>query len=201
MRVKWTGIRPLLMSNPQTVQLSNTFSAESRRLNALLKAARKKGDENKLVELEQKQARNDWQASGYYDATSNRFFVPDTVLLAVIKAGAAASKKGKDVERAVIVSETEAFVDGVPKHNSLEAYWDDPQFRLEGPCKVPPKTGALIWKVRTMLPTGWSVTFSVEFEDDIISEKSLLEAMRSAGQLCGMGGWRPKFGRFLVETV
>ena len=41
-KVKWTGIRPLILSNPQTVQLSNRYATESRRVNTLLKAARKK---------------------------------------------------------------------------------------------------------------------------------------------------------------
>lgn len=201
MRVKWTGIRPLLMSNPQTVQLSNPFSVESRRLTTAMKAARKKQDENKLVELEQEQMRNDWEASAYYDADKALFFLPDTVIAACIKAGASVGKKGRDVDRAVIVNEDMVYVEDVPKHKSLDEYYKDAGFQFESPAKVPPKTGALIWKKRCMMPTGWSVTFSLDYDEGMFAQKSLEEAMENAGKLAGVGGWRPKFGRFTVTIL
>lgn len=194
----WTGIRPLIMSNPQTVEIANPFAVESRRLNGLLKAARKKGDENRMAELALEQKRGDWEASAYWDEKSKRFYIPDTCLLACIRNGAAAAKKGKDIDRAVIISETEAFIE-TTKHNSLDAYFEDEAFRLECPAKVPPKTGALIWKVRCMIPTGWSVSFTIEYDENIVATKSLTEALELAGRLSGIGGWRPKFGRFAVS--
>lgn len=200
-KVKWVGIRPLILSNPQTVQLSNRYASESRRLNTLLKAARKKQDEHKLAELEQLQIRNDWEASSYWDDKAKKFFVPDTLILACIRNGAAAAKKGKDIDRAVLISETEAHIETAIKHNSLEGYFNDSAFRLECPCKVPPKTGALIWKARCMIPTGWSIQFQIEYDDNIVADKSLTEALELAGRLSGLGGWRPKYGRFLVEEI
>ena len=188
------------MSNPQTVQISNRYATESRRLGSLLKAARKKQDENKLVELERAQIRNDWEASAYWDDAEKKFFLPDTVILACIRAGAAAAKKGKDIERAVIVSETQAYVETVG-HRTLETAFQDEQFRLECPCKIPPKTGALIWKCRCMMPTGWNISFSLEYDEDIVAQKSLEQALEMAGRLSGIGGWRPKFGRFTVEIL
>jgi len=195
----WTGIRPLLLSNPQTVQLSNKYATNSRRLNTALKAARKKQDEHKLAELEAAQIRNDWEASAYWDDAKSCFYVPDTLLLACIRNGAAAAKKGKDIDRAVMVTETEALIETETKHRTLDAYFADSTFRLECPCKVPPKTGALIWKARCMIPTGWRITFTIEYDDNIVATKSLEEALEMAGRLSGLGGWRPKFGRFLVS--
>lgn len=190
------------MSNPQTVQLSNTYAVESRRLNTLIKAARKKGDENKLAELESKQARNDWEASAYWDDSEKKFFIPDSVILACIRGGAAAAKKGKDIDRAVIISETQAYVE-TDHVKSLDDAWEKhkDKFSLSGPAKVPPKTGALIWKCRCMMPTGWKISFSIEFDEEIVAEKSLAEALEIAGRLVGIGGWRPKFGRFLAEVI
>jgi hypothetical protein len=199
--VKWTGIRPLILSNPQTVQLSNQFATESRRINALVKAARKKQDEHKLVELEKLQIRNDWEASAYWDDKTNRFFVTDTMLLACIRNGAAAAKKGKDIDRAVLINQSLAFIETTIKHNSLDGYFNDPAFRLEIPCKVPPKTGALIWKARCMIPVGWSIQFQIDYDDNIVADKTLAEALELAGRLCGLGGWRPKFGRFKWEAI
>jgi hypothetical protein len=198
MAVKWTGIRPLLMTNPQTVRISNSYASRSRDLSRAMKDARKKGNEAKMVEIEAETLRNDWEASAYWDGSA--FFVPDTAILACIRSGAMVSRRGKDIETAVLISETEARIEVEKGHNSLDAYFADPAFRLECPAKVPPKTGALIWKCRAMMPTGWSISFTAEYEESIIAKSTLVAAMQDAGTLKGLGGWRPKFGRFLVEA-
>ena len=198
MKVTWTGIRPLVMSNPQTVKLSNPYAIRSRELNAALKKARKKEDADKLLELEQLQIRNDWESSAYWDEKQKQFYIPDSVIIACIRAGATAAKKGRDVDRAVLMSETEAYIQ-TQSVKSLDDGFKNPAFRLECPCKVPPKTGALIWKARCMIPTGWKVTFTLEYDEEIFAEKTLVTAMESSGRT-GVGGWRGKFGRFLVEA-
>lgn len=201
LKTKWTGIRPLVMGNPQTIKLTSPFAIEGRRLSTAIKAARKKQDENKLIELETQMIRNDWESSAYFDPKRSQYYLPDTVIMACIRSGATASKKGRDIDRAVIVSETEAYIEGVKAHRTLEAYFADPDFRLEIQVKIPPKTGSLVWKARTMIPTGWTVTFSLDFDEDLMAQKSLVEAMETAGRMCGVGGWRPKFGRFTVEIL
>jgi hypothetical protein len=166
----------------------------------MLKTARKKQDENKLIELEQSQIRNDWEASAYWDDKEKKFFIPDTLLLKCIRDGAAAAKKGKDVDRAVQISETHAYLETTP-HKTMDAAFHDEAFHLECPCKIPPKTGALIWKCRCMIPTGWKLRFTIEFNDDIVAKESVKQAIEQAGLMCGIGGWRPKFGRFFAEIL
>jgi hypothetical protein len=200
LKVKWTGIRPLVMSNPQTVQLSNQFAVTSRKLGTEIKAARKKQDEDKLSRLESEMSRNDWEASAYFNDETKTFFLPDTVIIACIRSGATAAKRGRDIDRAVIVNETDIPLGDVTQHKSLDAYYADKSFCLSGPAKIPPKTGALIWKTRCMMPTGWTLEFTLDFEESMIERNTLIEAMKTAGAMCGIGGWRPKFGRFLVET-
>jgi hypothetical protein len=201
LKTTWTGIRPLLMTNPQTVKLSNAYAIANRDLSNRLKAARKKQDESMILALEPQQIRNDWESSIFWDDTAGHFFIPDTQIVACIRQGAQAGKKGKDVERAVLMTETEAVVVNTVAHNSLDAYFNDPAFRMECPAKLPPKTGSLVWKTRAMMPTGWQITFNLEYDETIIAKKALVDAMENAGRLCGLGGWRPKFGRFLVELA
>jgi hypothetical protein len=52
-----------------------------------------------------------------------------------------------------------------------------------------------------MIPTGWTMTFDLEFDEGIVNPKNLMKAMTDAGSLVGLGDWRPKFGRFLVEEL
>lgn len=199
-KVKWTGFRPLVMSNPQTVQLSNPYAVSSRKTGREIKAARKKDDEDKLARLEKEMSRNDWEASAYWNDEAKTFSLPDTVIIACIRSGATASKRGRDIDRAVIVNETEVEVGGIPQHKSLDAYFAEKSFLLSSPCKIPPKTGALVWKSRCMMPTGWTLEFSLDYDETVLEKNTLIEAMQTAGKLCGIGGWRPKFGRFSVET-
>lgn len=194
------------MANPQTVQISNPYTKASRLFNQKLKEARKKNEADVMEVIEQKQFRNDWESSAYWDDSESMFFIPDTLLLACIKAGAAAARKGKDIDRAVIVTEDRAYVE-TEKVKSMDDAFKKigpngmPAFRLEGPCKIPPKTGALIWKCRCMIPTGWKLSFALEFDENIVSRIALQQAIETAGLICGIGGWRPKFGRFTVEVL
>lgn len=199
LKTEWTGIRPLIMANPQTIKISNPFATEGRRLNREFKKFRKKEDDNKLFELEALQIRNDWESSAYWDDTRREFFLPDSVLLACMREGGAASRKGKDIDRCVIITETEAFIQ-TKKFKSIDDAFNDLSFRIEGPCRIPPKKGNLIWKARCMIPTGWKLQFSIEFDEDTIAVKSMVEILEAAGKV-GVGGWRPKFGRFLVEIL
>lgn len=198
--VEFTGIRPLIMSNPQTVDIANPYAVESRRLNNALKAARKRADEDRLIEIAASQKRNDFMASAYFDAKKARFFVPDTVVMACVKQAAQSLRKGKDIDRAVLMESTEAYVDEVPRVKSLEDAIKNEVFHLETPCKIPPKTGALFMKLRCVMPTGWKLAFQLTFDSDIIAEKTLREVLTTAGGFVGVGSWRPKFGRFTVAT-
>lgn len=200
LKVEWTGIRPLVMSNPQTVDVANPYAKESRRLNSALKKARKKEDEDLLLELSVKQKRNDFAASAYWSEADQKFFLPDTVIMAAIKEAARSLKKGKDIDRAAFMEETEALITNVPQAKSLEQAYEIPELHLETPAKIPPRTGALMWKVRCMMPTGWTVRFSLTYDETMIAARTMLEILETAGLMCGVGGWRPKFGRFTVET-
>lgn len=196
---EWTGIRPLIMANPQTIKISNPYATEGRRLNREFKKFRRKEDDHKLLELEAAQIRNDWESSAYWDDKECRFFIPDSVLLACIKEAATTSRKGKDIDRSVIITETEAYVD-TKKFKNLDAAFEDASFRLEGPCKIPPKKGALIWKARCMIPTGWKLSFQIEYDEENLAQASMIEILEAAGKI-GIGGWRPKFGRFVAEIL
>jgi hypothetical protein len=52
-----------------------------------------------------------------------------------------------------------------------------------------------------MIPSGWWLTCTIEFDESIVNEAQVLSSTKEAGALCGIGDWRPKFGRFTVEKV
>ena len=56
-------------------------------------------------------------------------------------------------------------------------------------------------RIRPMIPTGWSLKFTAEYDPHILSESAIIQAANDAGSLIGLGDWRPKFGRFAVEVL
>lgn len=205
--MEWTGNRPYIMLNPRTVKVSDPFAVESRKLSSDMKKARKKEAWDLMTELEAKQIRNDWEASAYWSDELKSFYMPDTQVLNVLKAGM--GRKGKDIDRGCVVlsdmsDDTGSIcipIDTGKRFRSLEEAFKDKTYRLECPCRIPPRTGALIWKARCMMPTGWKIKFVLEYDDEMIAEKSLIDAAKTGGRIIGVGAWRPKFGRFIVTAV
>jgi hypothetical protein len=78
----------------------------------------------------------------------------------------------------------------------VASMFTDDRFRFRRSLKV---GQARIMRMRPMIPTGWSLRFSAEFDESIIERSQLVTAMQEAGSLVGLGDWRPKFGRFEVE--
>ena len=58
-----------------------------------------------------------------------------------------------------------------------------------------------IIRIRPMIPTGWSITCTVEFDESIVNRQAVIDAATEAGSIIGLGDWRPKFGRFTVEVL
>lgn len=199
MKVEWTGIRPLLFANPQTVNITNPYAVASRKLNSDLKKARKKEDEGMLAQIAEKQRLNDFLASAYWDDGESCFYLPDTVIIACLKAGAQTLKKGKDIDRAVVMEETHAVITTKATFRTLEEAFANREFRMESWARVPPKTGAAVWKTRAMVPTGWRLSFTLAFDPDMIADSTLREALAVSGRSVGVGAWRPTFGRFTVK--
>jgi len=123
--------------------------------------------------------------------------IPSDNIERCIQLGAQKSRLGKDVAAAVFCSVPEVQIKfrkpagGVTR----DGMYADPGFLLRKGVSV---NKARIIRVRPMIPNPWQLSFDLEYDDSIINEKSLSKAMTDAGQLIGLGDWRPKFGRFLT---
>lgn len=183
----WTGIRPLIMHNGLLADPTNPYT---RRIKEICAKGSKKLTEHDYEERD----RLEWEGGLYWSDGVGPVIPSDNIEM-TIQHGARKSRIGKDVAAAVFCSETEVAIDYEgPK--SKDKMFADPRFTIRKGVKV---TTSRIIRVRPMIPTGWKLNFTVEFDDSIINEKALLKAMQDAGALVGLGDWRPKFGRFFVE--
>lgn len=202
LKVQWTGIRPLIMENAAMIDPRNEIVRELKRLNHRYKeAAKKRDNEEQTDALADEMDRLKWMGSAYW-RDGIGFFVPADNIAKALRDGAAKSKKGKDIQAAAIIDEIEVPVGGIDKRQKLKDYYGhESEFVLRCPIRIPPKTGARVMADKVCIPTGWTLSFSVSYDESLISEQSLLTAMEDSGALVGIGGWRPKFGRFTVEVV
>lgn len=187
LEVKWTGIRPLVMHNGLMADPTNPLVKQ-------IKAITAKGSK-KLTESDyERRDRLEWEAGLCWN---DGVVIPADNIERCIQQGAQKSRIGKDVQAAVFCLSVDYPVvyDGPKKKDALYA---DPRFTLRKGVAI---MGSRIIRIRPMIPTGWSITFDIEFDDSIVDEKQLFKAMTDAGALIGLGDWRPKFGRFTVEVL
>lgn len=187
LKVKWTGIRPLVMHNGLMADPTNPFTKA-------IKEITKKGSK-KLTEADfEARDKLEWEAGLYWDDGVG-VYMPSDNIERCIQLGAQKSRLGKDVQASVFVSDDIVKLDYEGPRDKEKMY-KDKAFTLRKGVKV---QLARIIRIRPMIPTGWSITFTAEYDEHIVSEGNLRKAMEDAGSLIGLGDWRPKFGRFLVE--
>lgn len=191
MKVKWTGIRPCIQHNGR---LADPLDAHTRKAQEITN----KGSRKMVDDDYERLARIFWDGGLYYDKKLGPYW-PSENIEGCIVAGAQKSRVGKDFKAALQVVEEKVRLNYDGPRDPDKMY-DDPngRFVMRKGVKV---NNARIIRVRPMFPTGWSVTFTVEFDDAVIDRKSVLRAMEMAGIYIGLSDWRPKFGRFTVQAI
>lgn len=188
LKTTWTGIRPLILHNGQ---LADPLNEHARKLKSVTSKKKKTDDDYETM------ARIEFEGGMYWDEKAGPI-MPIPALDATILAGARKTKIGKDVQAAVFVAD-----DVVPIQydgpRTIEGLWKQrSRFVLRNLCKV--GAGTKVMRTRPMFPTGWKLSFTLEFDESIVNESDLHRALVDAGALCGICEWRPRFGRFTVEV-
>ena len=189
MKVRWTGIRPLVMHNGLMADPTNKFTRA-------IKEIVRKGSKKLTDSDYEMRDRLEWEAGLYWDEDLGAV-IPSDNIERCVQLGAQKSRIGKDVQAAVLCSEpvVKLIYEGPRKK---EAMFNDPRFTLRKGVSI--QKSRLI-RIRPMFPTGWSIEFTLEYDDSIVNERGLHKAMVDAGALIGLGDHRPKFGRFTVEVL
>lgn len=188
-KVKWTGIRPLVMHNGIKADPTNKLV---RRIKEITSKGTKKLTD---ADYEERDAL-EWRAGLYWDDELGAV-IPSDNIERCVQLGAQKSRIGKDVQAAMFCSEPLVKLEYEGPKN-LDKLAGDPRFTLRRGVAV---QKSRIIRIRPMFPTGWSLTFTLEYDETIVNTKNIVKAMEDAGALIGLGDWRPKFGRFLVEVL
>jgi hypothetical protein len=194
------GISPLILHNGQTSDpLSPVTKAVQR-----LTAKRKKTDEDHEI-----LSREEWFAGLYLshdlEITENGFQAPKEarvvltmdMLQAMILRGARKNKLGPLASAGILV------VEDAELH-----YADEPQINeLVAQKKYVFRRSVRVNQARVMRTRPrfmpWSATLKLSISPEVIDVSQVLDCLRSAGRLVGLGDWRPEksgpYGRFVVN--
>ena len=74
-----------------------------------------------------------------------------------------------------------------------------PDYIHEKLGRVPPRTGGMAVIRRPALNPGWQAKFMMTMTAARVAEYDRRMAREPGGSLVGLGGWRPRYGRFLVK--
>jgi len=142
--------------------------------------------------------RLEWEAGLYWSETEDAIAIPSDNIERCIQEGAKKNRLGKDFAAGVLLSEPEVVLQHRKAGKTKEEIYADPAYTLRKGVKV---QLSRVIRIRPMIPPGWKLTFTVEFDEDIVNAADVIEAVQKAGALIGLGDWRPKFGRFSVEVI
>jgi hypothetical protein len=182
LKLRFTGATPLLLHNGRLADPLYAWTKELKKVSA----KRKKTD----ADLEE-MARLEWFGSLYLN-DKNEVIVTSEMVEAALRDSAKRQKRGKDVSRALVCTETGALV--YPKKKiSLDDLYTDQDYQLRIGVKV---QQSRVMRTRPKFNT-WSFDATIQYDEFVLEPEHILEFANSAS----FGDWRPKFGQATATLV
>ena len=184
-KLKITGTRPLLMHADIFADPLNPLTKAHK---ALTSKRKKTDDDYEAI------AKSEWRGGMYVDESIGPY-IPGVMLEACLVSGGKLSKLGTQLKRSaeIVNDRCKLEYEGPRK---VEALWKKGFYDARSV-----KVGmARIMRYRPIFKI-WSVSLDVAFDPESIDRADVIKCMTDAGQYCGIGDYRPKFGRFDVEVL
>lgn len=183
-KLKIIGTRPLLMHSDKFADPLNPLTKAHKELTS----KRKKTDED-----HEAIAKSEWLGGLYIDEKGP--YLPGVNIESSIIAGGKLSKMGTALKRSIEIMDEKCHLvyDG-PR--SAEKLWHAGFYDARS-VKV---QSARLMRYRPLF-RQWECECSIAFDPDSINREQVIRCLEDAGQYCGVGDYRPKFGRFRVEVV
>lgn len=179
-----TGTRALLVHN---IRLANPLDPYAREVKRL--SAKRNRTEDDLIEMSRVEF-----AGGLYHSDDLGPYVPSTWFHAALVKAGGLRRLGSHVKRAVVVAEDAGLEYDGPR--DVDGLWRDGRFVDQRMVTV---GQAKVLRTRPRF-TDWAVAFPVLVDTTGIDPEAFAEVAKIAGDLIGMGDYRPVFGRFSVTA-
>jgi hypothetical protein len=186
LKIKWTGVSPLILHNGQTSDPLNPFAKAMKEVSA----KRKKTDDDyrRMAEIEYR--------AGLYYSDDHGVVMPADCIASCLVGGAKISKLGRQFTSSVFIVEPEVPIKySGPK--DPEELFADKRFVLTKAVRV---QNAKVMRTRPIF-REWSLSFTLEFDPEVLNKREIVEASEGAGHRVGLCDWRPRYGRFNSEVL
>jgi len=186
MRVRLTGVTPLLMHSLAGADPNNPLAQEKKSLTAKGKN-KSDADQVRIEHL-------DWLLGLYLD-DEGRIVVPGECLEGMLNAGAKKRKKGLKMRAGVRCGFAWPLIYDGPK--DLDALYATPKFQRRAMVSVQRNRIMRVWPKFDK----WSVEFEITFRSDVITKKDIADMLDVGASELGFMDYRPTFGQFTWEEI
>jgi hypothetical protein len=183
-KVKLSGSSPLLMHSDRFANPLDALTKAHKEMTG----KRKKTDDDFIAI-----AKSEFIGGCYWNEDTG-FFIPSQNLDSCLIAAAKLQKLGVKFKQGIVVLEDELPLDGF-KNMTPEKLWENPKNVDARGVKV---GMAKIMRYRPIF-RNWSLSATVMVNEDVVNLNEVKKALVDAGNLIGLGDYRPSFGRFNVE--
>lgn len=192
LRLRWTGISPLLMSSSELI---NPLSPKTKAIKKFTSKKGKTDDDHEQIAL------LEWEFLMYYDAKIGPY-MPTSNIKSALMQGGAPRKMGPKLALTVIEApnmKAPLMYEGPRDLNKLRANIDEWSLTVAVVVQR-----ARVMKCRPMF-RDWAIEFDVIYDESQVQEDDIITASQTAGNIVGIGAWRPKckgeYGRFKSEVI
>jgi hypothetical protein len=179
------GVRPIVMHNER---LADPLNPHAKAVKEISKKQKKTDDD--LLAL----SKAEFMGGLYYDSDIGPH-VPERCLERMLRDAASKSKQGKAVLSALIVTDPAKLEYKGPR--DPDEMWKDGSYVLRATVGVSKQR---VVRSRPIFG-GWSLTFTVAYDETVLNPKDIDGFVEIAGRQIGLCDWRPKYGRFDVESI
>ncbi len=187
--VEVKGVAPILLHNGN---MANPFNPHVKAMKELQANAKR----NKTDEFYFQLAKLEWYAGLYLNSKKEPIIPQDVLIACMVKAGKR-QKKGDIVKSCIFVESDMKLIYTGPK--DIDAMWEDESFRDQR-IVVNPATKSRILRTRPIIH-DWGGKFRVSFDHEQVSDSQVNSLLATAGRFCGLGDYRPTYGRFEIASV
>lgn len=185
LKVKIEGVSPLLLHSGRTKDPTDKLTKEMRKITS--KRNKTDADFEELKRLE-------FLAGLYFDA-DNKIYMPDINIERSIYEGAKLDRNGKKFLSGFMVNENAYLENG--RIYTVDKILDKEQYYFTTSVSIQRNS---VMRTRPRF-NQWGLDFTCTYNESILNQSEVSDAIVKAGQLVGLGDWRPKFGRFRVLEV
>lgn len=181
-RLMIRGTAPLLMHNSR---LSDPLNPTSKAIKKITSKRTKTDEDHETI------ARLEHAGSLYLDPDAGPYLPGQNIERCLVDA-ARISKQGVKVQRGVFIETDVNPLGGYGGPRDADGLWKDENYRHVASVKV---GTSRTMRCRPMF-TNWAVEADGILDPAVIDLTDLTAIAVTAGQMIGLGDWRPRYGRF-----